>query len=401
MPATPDRTYDVVVFGATGFVGKLTAAYLAGAAPAGTRLALGGRSKEKLEAVKAELGLDWPVVVADSSDAAALKALAESTKAVATTVGPYLKYGMPMVQACAEAGTHYADLTGEVLFVRKTIDAHHATAERTGARIVHACGYDSIPSDLAMLLLHEAAGEPLTDATLVVKAAKGGASGGTIDSMRGIVDEARRDKASRKLVLDPFSLSPDRSAEPKGKEHRDPTGIVRDDELGGALAPFVMGTYNSRIVRRSNALRDHAYGPQLRYRELMLGGSGPAGLAKAAAITGGVGALFAGMALPPTRFLMDKVLPAPGEGPSEATREKGFFAHDTHAHTASGKHLVCRVRAQGDPGYKATAVMLGESVLSLALDDLPGGGGVLTPATAMGETLVDRLRAAGHTYEIA
>ncbi len=403
MSAPAARAHDVVVFGATGFVGRLTAAYLAGAAPAGTRIALGGRSQEKLERVRDELGLDWPIVVADSADAAALAELASSTTAIATTVGPYMKHGLPLVEACAAAGTHYADLTGEVLFMRRSIDAADAAAQASGARIVHTCGFDSIPSDLSVLLLSEAAGEPLDDATLVVKAFKGGASGGTIDSMRGQLDEAKRDKASRKLMFDPFSLTPDRDAEPEDKaRHGDPTGISQDAELGGFLAPFAMGTVNTRVVRRSNALQGHAYGRDLRYRELQLGGSGPMGAAKAAAITGGLGLLLGGLAFPPTRKLLDKKLPAPGEGPTEEQRENGFFAIDTHAHTLAGRHLVCRVRASGDPGYKATAVMLGESILALALDgdQLPDRAGVLTPATAIGTRLVERLRSAGHAYDV-
>lgn len=406
-----DREHDVVVFGATGFVGELTAAYLAGHAPEGTRIALGGRSREKLERTRATLGpaaADWPLIVADSHDADALAQLARSTKVVATTVGPYHRYGMPLVEACAAAGTHYADLTGEVLFMRRTIDAVHDKAASTGARIVHTCGFDSIPSDLGVLLLHEhakatGAGD-LEDTTLVVKAVSGGVSGGTIDSMRGQLDEAKASKASRKVMLDPYGLSPDRAREPNGLgSERDPAGIVRDRELGGWLAPFVMGVVNTRVVRRSNALQGHAYGRRLRYRELMLGGEAPLGPAKAAAIAGGLGALVAGLSLPPTRKLLDRVLPAPGEGPSEQQRDKGFFRIDVHARTSTGARLVCRIAAPGDPGYKATAVMLGESALALALDQdrLPDAAGVLTPATAMGTVLVDRLRAAGHSYDVA
>jgi len=404
--AMGDRTHDVVVHGATGFVGKLTAQYLAGAAPAGTKLALGGRSREKLERVRDELGLDWPVVVADSADAAALRDLAESTTAVATTVGPYLRHGMELARACAAAGTHYADLTGEVLFMRKVIDECHATAEASGARIVHACGFDSVPSDLGVLLLAEAADErglgTLTDTTLVVRNAKGGVSGGTIDSMRGLLDEARRDPASRKLLFDPYNLSPDRAAEPDLGPQRDPVGVSHDAKLGGWLAPFVMGVGNTRVVRRSNALRGHAYGRELRYRELVGTGGLPFGPVLAAGVAGGTTALMAGMAIPPTRKLLDKLLPSPGEGPSEKAREKGFFDIEVHADTTSGAHLVCRIHADGDPGYKATAVMLGESALALALDGtaLPHASGVLTPATAMGDALVTRLRAAGHTYEV-
>jgi short subunit dehydrogenase-like uncharacterized protein len=409
-PQTDQRQHDVVLYGATGFVGRLTAVYLEQAAPEGARIALGGRSREKLERVRSELGAraaDWSLIVADSADRAALDELARSTRAVATTVGPYLRYGLPLVEACAAAGTHYADLTGETLFMRRSIDAADAAAGASGARIVHTCGFDSIPSDLGVWLLHEHAREhglgELEETTLVVTAMRGGASGGTIDSIRGQLDEARRDNASRRLLLDPYALSPDRSAEPDLGSERDPAGPVHDERLGGWLAPFVMGTVNTRVVRRSNALLGHAYGSRLRYRELMRTGSGPSGAAKAAAVSGGVGALIAGLAIKPTRVVLDRILPDPGEGPSEQARERGFFKIETHSVTSSGARLVCRISAQGDPGYKATAVMLGEAVLALALDGerLPDRAGVLTPATAIGTALADRLRAAGQTYVVS
>jgi short subunit dehydrogenase-like uncharacterized protein len=405
-----DRTHDIVVFGATGFVGELTAAYLSEHAPAGARIALGGRSRQKLEATRAKLGskaADWPLVVADSQDEQALAELAGSTKVVVTTVGPYFRYGLPLVEACAAAGTHYADLTGEVLFMRRSIDVADERARQTGAKIVHTAGFDSIPSDLGVFLLHEHArgtgGGELEDTTLVVKAISGGISGGTIDSLRGQLDEARANPASRKLMLDPYSLSPDRAREPDLGPERDPMGVVRDDDLGGWLAPFVMGTVNTRVVRRSNALKGHAYGRRFRYRELMLGGGLPLGPVKAAAIAGGLGALVAGLSLGPTRKVLDRVLPEPGEGPSEERREKGFFRIDTHSRTSEGARLVCQIVAPGDPGYKATGVMLGESGLALAMDGdrLPEGGGVLTPATAIGNVLAERLRAAGHSYDVS
>ncbi|HYF26836.1 MAG TPA: enoyl-ACP reductase, partial [Baekduia sp.] len=343
---------------------------------------------------------------ADSLDPGAMAQLAASTTAVATTVGPYHRYGLPLVEACAAAGTHYADLTGEVLFMRRSIDVADAPAKASGARIVHTCGFDSIPSDLGVLLLAEHAAAhglgTLTDTTYVVKGLRGGASGGTIDSLRGQLDEAKASKASRKVMLDPYGLSPDRASEPDLGPERDPVGVIRDPELGGWLAPFVMGTVNTRVVRRSNALRGHDYGRSLRYRELMLGGGLPLGPVKAGAIAGGLGAMMAGLALPPTRKLLDRVLPAPGEGPGERAREKGFFRIDIHTTTTSGAKLVCEIEAQGDPGYKATAVMLGEAALALALDTarLPPAAGVLTPATGMGDVLVERLRAAGQRYDV-
>ena len=410
MPSpTQDREHDTVVFGATGFVGRLTAAYLAQAAPTDMRVALGGRSRDKLARTRAELGgraEGWPLVVADSSDEAAMADMAQSTRVVATTVGPYFRYGLPLAAACAAAGTHYADLTGETLFMRRTIDADHATARASGARIVHTCGFDSIPSDLGVLALHEhARAHDLGDleaTTYVMVRSRGGISGGTVDSLRGQLDEGRRDPAARRLMADPYGLSPDRAAEPQLGRERDPLGIVHDDALGGWLAPFAMGTINTRVVRRSNALQQFAYGRRLRYRELMLTGGLPLGPVAAAGVAGGLVATMAGLSFGPTRRVLDHVLPDPGEGPSEKTRERGYFHTDIHTTTSGGARLVCEIRADGDPGYKATAVMLGESALALATDqdELPDIAGVLTPATAMGGVLTERLRRAGHRYDV-
>ena len=400
-----DRELDVVVYGATGFVGKLTAEYLARSAPEGVRIGLGGRSREKLERVRAGLGAraaEWPLVVADSGDLGALSELAARTRAVATTVGPYRKYGIKLVDACASAGTHYADLTGEHLFMRDTIREFDSTARSSGARIVHNCGFDSIPSDLGVLLLHEAAGE-LTDTTLVVKRMRGGLSGGTIDSMKGTIDEVRADRSLMKVLGDPYALSPDRDAEPDLGKESDMMGVEHDPELGGWLGPFIMARINTRVVRRSNALQGWAYGRRFKYREVWAFGEGLAGRARALGMAGGLGALAGGLALPPTRFVLDRVLPDPGEGPSEDMVRNGFFEIEVHARTPGGEKWVCRVKAQGDPGYGATSVMLGESALCLALDEekLPERAGVLTPATGMGVQLVERLRGAGQTLEVA
>ena len=404
-----ERDLDVVVYGATGFVGRLTAEYLAAHAPAETRIGLGGRSAERLEEVRASLGpraADWAIVVADSGDRPALDALAGRTTVVATTVGPYAEYGLPLVEACAAAGTHYADLTGELLFMRRTIEAYDDAAKASGARIVHNCGFDSIPSDLGTLLLHhraqaDGAGE-LEDTTFVLEALSGGFSGGTLASLKGELDEVRGDKAAARVVADPYALSPDRSAEPDLGSQRDLRGVEHDDALGTWLAPFVMATINTRVVRRSNALLGHAYGRRFRYREVMKTGSGPAGRAKATAVAGGAGALIAGLSFGPTRKVLDRVLPSPGDGPDEKARRKGFFRIAIHTRTSSGRRYRAKVAAQGDPGYAATAVMLGEAALCLAHDEerLPARAGVLTPATGLGTALADRLRAAGHTYEV-
>src|SRR3954454_18908766 len=403
-----DRAHDIVVFGATGFVGKLLAAYLAEHAPTGTRIALAGRSLEKLENTRAELpasARDWPLVTADSGDENALRAMARDARVIATTVGPYRKYGLPLVDACIAEGTDYCDLTGEVLFVHET-KQRHEDAEKSGAKIVHSVGFDSIPSDLGVYLVHQKAKEDgageLTDTKLVVTAMKGGASGGTIASMKGMIDEAKTDQQARRTIGDPYSLCHDRSGEPHGKDESDRRGVSKDDDLGHWVGPFVMAQYNTRIVRRSNSLLGHEYGKDFRYQEVTGLGSGPLAPVKGAALAGGLGALAGGLALSPTRKVLDKVLPDPGEGPSEEAREKGFFKIKVHARTTSGAKYVARVEAQGDPGYKATAVMMGESALCLALDRdrLPDRAGILTPSTAMDGALVERLRAAGMTLSV-
>jgi short subunit dehydrogenase-like uncharacterized protein len=404
-----DRELDVVVYGASGFAGRLTAEYLAAHAPPGARIGLGGRTESRLAAVRDALGdaaASWPLLVADSSDGPALAALAKRTAVVATTVGPYRAYGLPLVEACAAAGTDYCDLAGEVLFMREAIDRYEAAAAASGARIVHTCGFDSIPSDLGAFLLAEAAradgaGE-LTDTTMVVRSMRGGPSGGTLATMKGQLDDMRADKALARIVLDPYALSPDRTAEPDLGRERDLAGVERDDELGW-LGPFVMASINTRVVRRSNALQDWAYGRSFRYREVMGFGHGLDAPVKAAAVAAGVVGFGAGLSFGPTRQLLDRVLPAPGDGPSESARDKGSFKIVTRARTSSGATYEATVAAKGDPGYKATAVMLGESALCLALDreQLPERAGMLTPATAMGHRLAERLRAAGQTYEAA
>ncbi|GAA4474395.1 trans-acting enoyl reductase family protein [Rhodococcus olei] len=402
---TRTRDLDVVVYGATGFVGRLTAEYLARHAPAGTRIGLAGRSRERLVRVREGLpgAADWPVLVASADDADSLTALANATHVVVTTVGPYAKYGIDLVRACAEAGTDYADLSGEVLFGRESIDRFHDVAAASGARIVHACGYDSIPSDLGVHVLHErvaADGEGTLADTTLVASLRGGISGGTIDSMRTLVDTVKSDRRARSVALQPYSLSPDVAAEPDLGRQPDAELVKGSDispDLKGMTAPFLMASTNTRVVRRSNALRNWAYGRTFRYREVMSVGSSPLSPVLAAGVAAGLGGLIAGLSFPPTRWVLDRVLPKPGAGPSEKTRRTGHFTSDVHTTTTTGARYVARIRAQGDPGYAATAVMLGESALALALDHdvLPDAAGVLTPATAIGYRLVERLRGAG------
>lgn len=401
---------DVVVLGASGFVGRLVAGHLAQTAPSGVRIGLAGRSLARLAEVRAGLGehaAQWPLIHADTDDAPSLHRLAAATRVVATTVGPYARHGLPVVAACARAGSHYADLSGEVLFVREAAERHHEDARRSGARIVTSCGFDSVPSDLAVLLLADRAAADgagtLGDTTLVVESISGGISGGTIDSMRNLTRALEADPALRAVVADPFALSPDRPAEPAPGHQPDWWPVFRDRSTGTWLAPFAMASVNSRIVRRSNALLGHAYGRSLRYRELVAGGTGLRGQLTAEAIRAGTAALAAGMAWPPSRRLLDAALPSPGQGPSAARRAAGHFRMRTRTTTTAQRSYSAVVAAQGDPGYAATAVMLGQTALSLALDGdrLPERAGVLTPASALGHALVDRLREQGFTIDVA
>jgi len=403
---TGDRELDVVVFGATGFAGRLVADYLAGHAPAGVRVGLAGRSAQRLADVRARLGAvasAWPLLTADSADPVSLAALARVARVVVSTVGPYRGQGLALVEACAAAGTDYADLAGEVLFIRESIDRCHDVAASAGARIVHCCGFDSIPSDLGVLLLHHAAraddAGDLQDTTLVVTALRGGVSGGTLASMMGQQDEVRASAVRRQVVQDPYALSPDRPAEPDLGGERDLEWVSYDGDLRMWVGPFAMAGINTRVVRRSNALQGWAYGRRFRYREVTGFGTGPAAPLLGAATAAAFKAVEAGLTFGPSQALLGRLLPTPGEGPSEKTRRTGFFRIEIHTRTSAGARYVSKIEARGDPGYAATSVMLGESALCLALDRdrLPGRAGVLTPAAAMGTTLADRLRSAGHT----
>lgn len=398
------RTFDLVLFGATGFTGRLVAEYLASHAPADVRIALAGRNTQKLEGVRAglpERAKSWPLVVADAADAPALAKLAAQTTVVCTTVGPYAKYGLPLVEACAKAGTHYCDLTGETQFMRDSIDRWHEVAKASGARIVHTCGFDSIPSDLGALMLHEALG-PLKRVTYVVEILKGGFSGGTIASALNGLDEGKADRARRRMMADPYALSPDRAQEPKLGNERDLTSFRFDDFVGQWVAPFVMASVNTRVVRRSNALLGYAYGKQFQYSEVTGMKKGPSAAVKAALFTAGLGAFMGSLLFGPTRKLVEARLPKPGEGPDEQTRKSGFLRVRLFGESESGARKTVLIEGKGDPGYQLTAVLLGESALCLARDEakLPKLAGVLTPATAMGAVLKDRLVSAGLKFQV-
>lgn len=403
------REFDIVVYGATGFVGKLTADYLARTGSS-ARIALAGRSTDRLKAVRETLGesaQSWPLVTADASSPSTLDAMAARTQVVITTVGPYTRYGLPLVAACAAAGTDYADLTGEAMFVRDSIDLHHKQAADTGARIVHACGFDSVPSDLNVYALYRTVTEDGTGElgrTDLVVRFSGGLSGGTIASGMEMMRTASSDPDARRQVNDPYTLSTDRGAEPDLGRQPDlqwRRGADIAPELAGKwTGGFLMAPYNTRIVRRSNALLDWAYGKQFRYSEHMSLGSSFTAPAASALITGAQSSIFAlgnrYFRLLPRR-LVERLAPKAGSGPSEAARERGYYRAETYTTTTDGARYLAKMAQQGDPGYKATSVLLGECGLALALDrdKLSDLRGVLTPASAMGDALLARLPAAG------
>jgi short subunit dehydrogenase-like uncharacterized protein len=333
---------------------------------------------------------------------------------VVTTVGPYSRYGLPLVAACAAAGTDYADLTGEPPFMRESIDLYHKQAQDTGARIVHACGFDSIPSDLSVYALYRRAREDgsgeLVDTNFVVRSMSGGLSGGTIASGVEVLDAVSRDPDVRRQVADPYTLSPDRDAEPElGAQPDLPRRRGRQiaPELTGLwTAGFMMAPSNTRIVRRSNALQDYAYGRRFKYSEHMNVGS--SALAPVvSSVVNGIGNVVSALGsryfrlLP--RKLVDRALPKPGTGPSESVRERGFYKVETYTATTSGARYIATMAQRGDPGYKATAVLLGESGLALAMDRevLSDLHGVLTPAAAMGDALMARFPAAEVSLQTA
>jgi len=407
---TDAREFDLVLMGATGFTGQLVAEHLLARHGVGgtLRWALAGRSVEKLENVRANLGdgaVDLPLIVADSHDRASLDAMVQRTKLVLTTVGPYALHGEELVAACVASGTDYCDLTGEVPFMRRMIDAHQDAARESGARLVHCCGFDSIPSDLGVWVLQQAAreryGAPLERVRLRVKAARGGLSGGTFASMLNIVEESKRDEETARVLKNPYALCPPDSR--KGDRQPNVSGPKFDPLLKSWSAPFIMAAINTRVVHRANALQDHAYGKNFRYDEAVLTGPGFGGRVKATTLSLGMGAFALGASLGPTRSLLSKmVLPKPGEGPSKEQRENGFFNIIIAGEGPEGQVLRVRARGDRDPGYGSTSRMISETALLLGETDREQTpGGFWTPSTALGRPLVDRLAEhAGVTFEV-
>jgi short subunit dehydrogenase-like uncharacterized protein len=417
MPKAQREQLDVIVYGATSFVGKILCRYLMDefgtpGQPGRRKLRWGiaGRSRPKLDALLVELNTNaqsLDVLAADASDEAALTAMAQRTKVVVSTVGPYALYGDTLVKVCAEHGIDYCDLTGEAHWVKRVIDANEAAARKSGARIVPCCGFDSIPSDLGVQFLQQETqrrfGAPCVAIKMRTKAMRGAASGGTVASMVNIIAEATRDAAVRKVYTNPYSLCPTAGTTHRARQHNIQSPEF-DADFDSWMAPFIMSAINARVVLRSHALAGFPGGAEFRYDEGMMTGGGFKGRMRAATFTAGLGAFAVGAAVGPARWLMEKtILPAPGSGPSPEAQQTGFWDFRFVGRTAGGKTLKAKVTGDRDPGYGSTAKMLGEAAACLAQDisksALPGG--IWTPSTAMGESLRARLVAhAGVTFEV-
>jgi len=403
------REFDVIVWGATGFTGALVAEYLLFryGVDDSLRWAIAARSSSKLDALKTSLGgkaAALTTIVADSFDEQKLDDMVARTKVVISSVGPYAKFGSPLVAACVAHGTHYCDLAGEAQWIRKMIDKHHDAAVASGARIVHCCGFDSVPMDIGVWFLQRVAmqrhGSHCRSIAMLVKAIKGGASGGTLASITNLIKESRADREAARVMANPYSLNPEGERQgPDGRDQRD----VRFDKVAGVwTAPFIMADINTKVVRRSNALQGYPYDRDFRYREAMMVGKGPSGWIKGAMFTSALGAYVVAASFDVTRRPLERfVLPEPGTGPDEHARETGFYDLRQFGTLPDGTIIKSRITGDRDPGYGSTSKMLSECAVCLATDSLESGGGVLTPAAAMDGALFDRLtRNAGLTFEI-
>jgi short subunit dehydrogenase-like uncharacterized protein len=400
----------LIVFGATSFVGQILTRYLYKqfGTDGALRWAIAGRSEAKLNQLHASLypkATKLPVIVADAANEEALRGLCADTSVVISTVGPYALYGSPLVKVCATTGTDYCDLAGEVQWIRRMIKQYEGAARASGARIVHCCGFDSIPSDLGVHFLQQQSmqtyGKTCPRVKMRVKAMRGGASGGTVASLLNVVKEASANPELRKELANPYSLCPDGYS----PQVRQPSVAFAeyDPDFKAWIAPFVMSAINTRIVQRSNALSKQAYGADFRYDEAMLGGDGFKGRMAATSVGAGLGGFMVAAAIPPARWVLERFLPAPGEGPSPEAQRNGFFDMRFLGRTADDRSLSIKVTGDQDPGYGSTGKMLGQAGACLALDvaksEKPGG--FWTPATIFGDRLIERLtRHSGLRFEV-
>jgi len=402
------KEFDVIIWGASGFTGRLVAEYYLKQYGLNGELkwAMAGRSQSKLEQVRSEVGDDSiPLIIADSHDVTSLNEMVKRTKVICTTVGPYAKFGNELVTACVEHGVDYCDLAGETQWIRRMIDQHNEAAEKSGSRIVHCCGFDSIPSDIGTYFIQREAksthGEYCQQVKMRVKTMKGTFSGGTIASMNNVMVEASENPEIAKVLYNPYGLNP--KGEESGPDKRDLQSVIYDADVKSWIMPFIMASINTRVVRRSHALTNYAYGEKFRYDEAMMSGDGFSGRLKGYAGLAALAALMLGKPGSLYKKVVGHFLPDPGEGPDREARDNGFYRFAVVGKLAGGKIIRAEITGDNDPGYGSTSKMLGESAVCLALDKSPTefSSGVLTPSTAMGDALLDRLQAsAGLTFSI-
>lgn len=395
-----NREFDIIVFGATSFVGKIVSHYLVHEhLEPNLSWAMAGRSDAKLRELKRSLGEAAnlvPTLVVDAREEQALRAMCERTSVIISTVGPYALYGEILVKSCASTGTDYCDLTGEPQWIRRMIDRYQAYAEARGARIVHCCGFDSIPSDLGVKFLQQQAllqlGSYCTEVKMRVKLMQGGASGGTIASMLNLYKEMGSDPDVREQMTDIYSLCP---AEFQNRVPQRDISVVYDKDFNSWVGPFVMAGINTRVVLRSNALRPEPYAANFTYDEGMLTGSGRKGEKRAKRLAAGTRVLLGALALAPVRWFMGRfIAPRPGTGPTPEAQKNGCYDMRFFGRTAAGQEITVKLTGDRDPGYGSTAKMLSQAAISLRRDVDKGrlGGGFWTPATVFDDKLLDRLR---------
>lgn len=400
--------FDIVVFGATSFVGEIVCRYMRDTYPNGeVNWAMAARSETKLNKLQSELGLEQiPHLLADADDQASIDTLATRAAVIISTVGPYALYGEPMIKACAESGTDYVDLTGEPHWIHAMLEKYETIAQDSGARIVHCCGFDSIPSDLGVHFLQQNAKQSLgsvcTQVRTRVKSMKGGASGGTVASILNVVKEATKNAKLRKLLANPYAICPQ---EHGFKAYQENLSYAKyEPETDSWIAPFIMASINTRVVHRSNALLNNEYGDRFLYDEAMMTGKSVKGSFMGWTVTAMLSGLMVGAAIPPTRWLLENtILPKPGEGPSKEEQLNGFWDYRLFGTTPDNQKITVKVTGDRDPGYGSTAKMLSEAAISLAEDEAvqAKSGGFWTPATAFGDVLIERLqRNAGLTFEV-
>jgi short subunit dehydrogenase-like uncharacterized protein len=404
--ADRDTPYDVVLYGASGFVGRQTVQYFARHAPEGVRWAIAGRDRRKLEGVREECGARVDVLVADGRDRQAIDAIVSRTRVILTTAGPFALHGDALVDACVRLGTDYVDITGETPWVRTVIDRHHARAAADGTRIVPSCGFDSVPSDIGTLLvvqhLQRTFGVPCERVNAFFRLS-GGLNGGTLATTLGLFEAAPREQLADPFLLDP----PERRGRPHAERHRDPRGPMLHADVDAWVGPFFMGPINTRVVRRSAALREgwhEPYGSDFAYQEYQQFDE-PVAALRAIGMVAAAAVGVAALRQPQLRSLVRRLGPRPGHGPTAQAIADGWYVGEFVGTAAGGAQARGTIRHGGDPANAGTVTCVCESALGLALqrDELPGGptrGGVLTPATALGDVLAARLRRAGVTIDL-